>query len=52
MNLNDRPPFLVHSALQMTVNREPEPSTWATMLIVFGRLIAAGIRKAPRHVEA
>jgi hypothetical protein len=54
LNLNDGPPFLIHSALQMKVDTvgAPEPSTWAMMLIGFGSLVAAGFRKAPRQVQA
>jgi hypothetical protein len=56
LNLNDGPPFLIHSALQMKVDTlsgsAPEPSTWAMMLIGFIGLVAAGIRKAPRQAGA
>ena len=56
LNLNEGPPFPVHSALQMKVDTlsgsAPEPSTWAMMLIGFAGLVAAGIRKAPRQAEA
>ena len=54
LNLNDGPPFLIHSALQMKVDTvgAPEPSTWAMMLIGLAGLVAAGIRKAPRQAEA